>query len=1666
MKYAAPRLLPRFFGRTKTGRRTSVATHVQSLEQRVLPSLVSLSSVVAGHAYRPVLVVDDPTSPDDLYAGDGPPEINTLSSTRWEARAYGNSMILQADGRHVYNTGPFFNSRGMMEFDLTDMAILAGTSIHLDLGDLTKEIQDRPPRSDGVQLPPTDNTINVFGYAGNDLQITAEDYNAPATLLATIATRTDSVGRDLQRPLPPTEERPPLFYYGLPAYHVDVTAFVVAALNSGARTVGFRFHAATATSYESFGYVGELSYEGGDAIAREAKWNESLHTAEFPFELTASELTKDFNSDVYWANGPTVADVIGEPIETFFLGREHVVDQISLPFTSLGTKPNGATHLVFVIDKPTIDHPKGLVRESDETNNVAWLQLPDLIPPQMDVETGVEGFHWDSLENGGGFTFSYEVEEFVPKGTQIRFMWTNGPSSDNEAETALLLTLDDSPLPPGVTGSGDLRKEGHHTVRVQHSALNRGHRSPVSGEKEYPYLVMVLDSEEKIPEVVETNRAALKVVPLVVNVVTHGFQPVDEGVPAIFGTIAESIRELPADDSILDGRVASVVPSWDATSVFRPAFASLLGAKIALARSQLPGLDSLKFMLISEGLLYSAKLLAPAADSKLVEAADAQFKKLFKPSENLLIKGDEWLDQHVSFVGHSRGAMLNATMAAWMVREGFKADAIDFTSLDGYDSSWSYGDDESPNATNGILSAFSIGASVAALAHKWHFTVDNGLERDPLVVAGLRLTVSPATIAQIWATNSIKSPPHFGTTPAEISGGDGPSSHTTIQNDYYEQGYFDRGYIWDNAHAITGPESSDLRLNGLMLLMSAFSGESSSASVTAPISGFLDGELEELGNAVRYFQSFASLLGRDPEMDGLIATLLDTTALLDAYWSPEGDVALGQTQYNTSLRLSANGSAAAIGQSLNLDGATSLGWRVTASDGQPDGVLRVLLDGALIEELGRDALAVGFKSVALPEGVSGVHRVQFEFSSTSGIATSIELDSFALGPNVRSPLIDVDVRSNAVFEGALPGSAVGVTAMLVDSPNVRYFLEADADGRFVIDTVTGLVTATDGTRLDRESVISWAITIKAERPDGSFEVKDVAISVKDHNEFGVSPVTNATPGVIAVREHSPSGTTIGLVASALDRDATFSQVSYSLWNTRGGRFAIDPVTGVVTVGNGEFLDREAQANWTITVLATSQDGSVSVKEFLVSLIDVDEFNLGRTFDLNAAPNTVPEMAPNGTTVGITGFAIDLDATHSAVTYSLWNTHAGRFAIDPTTGVVTVANPALLNREREASWAVTVVAASQDGSKSAKEFIVQVTDVNEFKVGLVSDTNTAGNTVSETASTGTAVGITAKAVDQDATNSTITYSLTSSAGGRFAINSSTGVITVANPTLLNREASGAPSSYDVTVQAASQDGSTILKVFTIPVTDADEFDVTPVSDVNAAANTVVENSLAGTPVGITARATDGDVSNHTVTYSLTNDAGGRFQIDPVTGFVSVAVGAVLDFETRTSHDITMKATSSDGSTSSQTFTIAVTNLFDAPRITLSGSSVAENLPSGTTVGNLGTADVNVTSPVFTLVSGSRSTDNARFSISGNQLRTRAKFNFEAKSSYSIRLQMKGAGGVTLTQVFTILVTDVAEGATVGTAAMSESDAAGIDSDTDVPLNYTLVTAGGRRRANRG
>lgn len=154
-------------------------------------------------------------------------------------------------------------------------------------------------------------------------------------------------------------------------------------------------------------------------------------------------------------------------------------------------------------------------------------------------------------------------------------------------------------------------------------------------------------------------------------------------------------------------------------------------------------------------------------------------------------------------------------------------------------------------------------------------------------------------------------------------------------------------------------------------------------------------------------------------------------------------------------------------------------------------------------------------------------------------------------------------------------------------------------------------------------------------------------------------------------------------------------------------------------------------------------------------------------------------------------------------------------------------------------------------------------------------------------------------------------------------------------------------------------------------------------------------------------------------------------DPAHGTVTLNSNGSLTYLPAANYNgpdsFTYKATDGTGNSNVATVTITVNAVNDAPTaLSLSISSVAENEPSGTTVGTFSSIDVETGSSfTYSLVGGTGDSDNSSFTISGNTLKTDASFDYETKNSYSIRVRTTDNGGLFFEQVFTVNVGDVSE-----------------------------------------
>ncbi|WP_107837843.1 cadherin domain-containing protein [Metasolibacillus meyeri] len=240
-----------------------------------------------------------------------------------------------------------------------------------------------------------------------------------------------------------------------------------------------------------------------------------------------------------------------------------------------------------------------------------------------------------------------------------------------------------------------------------------------------------------------------------------------------------------------------------------------------------------------------------------------------------------------------------------------------------------------------------------------------------------------------------------------------------------------------------------------------------------------------------------------------------------------------------------------------------------------------------------------------------------------------------------------------------------------------------------------------------------------------------------------------------------------------------------------------------------------------------------------------------------------------------------------------------------------------------------------------------------------------------------------------------------------------------------------------------------------------------TDITLDNNIIDDNQPAGTTIG-TFSAIDPDAGD-VLTYSLVSGEG-----DTDNQHFAIVNDALQTTSTliHGTYSIRIRATDSGGLTFEKSFTIIVTNTNQAPTdITLSNANIAENEPINTVIGTLAAVDPDAGDTfTYALVSGAGSTDNGRFTISGNELRTVSMFDYEMKNSYSIRIRVTDNRGATFEKVFTITITDVNEAPTDITltpAIIDENQPIGttvgtlttVDPDAGDTFTYTLVAGAG-------
>ena len=280
------------------------------------------------------------------------------------------------------------------------------------------------------------------------------------------------------------------------------------------------------------------------------------------------------------------------------------------------------------------------------------------------------------------------------------------------------------------------------------------------------------------------------------------------------------------------------------------------------------------------------------------------------------------------------------------------------------------------------------------------------------------------------------------------------------------------------------------------------------------------------------------------------------------------------------------------------------------------------------------------------------------------------------------------------------------------------------------------------------------------------------------------------------------------------------------------------------------------------------------------------------------------------------------------------------------------------------------------------------------------------------------------------------------------------------------------SYSIRVQTTDQGGLTFEKQLNITVNDINEAPTDLSYDNTTDTTTIDEGKPIGTVVGnLISQDQDAQDAGSTFTYILVAGDGDTDNSSfSIVGNELIA-NTVFDYETKNSYSIRVQTTDQGGLSFEKQLNINVNNVNGPTDLSLSTSTVAENKAVGTVIGDFSSTDPDTGKTyTYSLVSGTGATDNRLFTITGNQLKTKAVFDFETKDSYSIIVKTKDQDGLFYEKPLTIGVTNVNEtptNLTLSNSTVAENKAVGTvvgnltstDPDTGNTFTYSLVSGTG-------
>jgi serralysin len=209
------------------------------------------------------------------------------------------------------------------------------------------------------------------------------------------------------------------------------------------------------------------------------------------------------------------------------------------------------------------------------------------------------------------------------------------------------------------------------------------------------------------------------------------------------------------------------------------------------------------------------------------------------------------------------------------------------------------------------------------------------------------------------------------------------------------------------------------------------------------------------------------------------------------------------------------------------------------------------------------------------------------------------------------------------------------------------------------------------------------------------------------------------PFALSVDEGTATGTPLGDLRHAVMGSASYGISEGNDDNDGDGTpaFALDPITGLLQVADGDDLDYETRPTQVFTIRAFAAGGLMDTGTVTVRLRNVDEPG-NEPPELAAQGFTVQERSPTGTLVG-TILVSDIDAG-DAQTFTITSGNADRnnngmasFRLESTTGRLLVEDGDDLDFEASAEIELMVRVTDSGGLFAANRITIRLENIDEI-----------------------------------------------------------------------------------------------------------------------------------------------------------------------------------------------------------------------------------------------------------------------------------------------------------------------------------------------------------------